>query len=1375
MARYLTGLLFLLLVASPTWALEVPNLLKDWQGWVLQDEAQQFCPVAASGEQKECVWPSELTLAATEKGAEFKIAVDLFAPAWVDLPGGPGFWPLEVKNAGALIPVRMSDERPQVYLPIGRHQLTGRFSWASLPRTLPVPEALGIVHLTLGGKTVEQPSLESAGQLWLAAQEAAEEAESDSLSLKVYRKLEDGIPMLLTSQLDLEVSGAEREVLLGPWLLPGFTPRAFTSDLPAKLEANGQLRVQVKPGQWTLTLVAHNLSSKPTLVLPAASDLWPSQELWSFAAAPKLRSVQISGGASIDPSQTTLPQEWRSLPAYLMEAGQGLVVEELFRGNPNPPQDELRLTRDIWLDFSGAGLTFSDKITGKLNQSARLDLAKPFELLKADVNRNAQVVTQVEPGGAGVELRESNLRLEGEGRVAMARQFLVSAWGSDMAAVNWNIHLPPAWSLFYASGADSAGGSWVTLWGLFDIFLVLIIVIALGKIVRPWVGALALVCLLLTYHRSGAAVSIWLNLAAVLALLPWVSGGFARWLKRYTWLSFASLLLVLISFSIAQVRFGLYPQLEMADDSEGMMEYLFDGFALKKKQESPAPASVAMSEKVDAISAEDMGNFPDSSAEEVVVTGARAKSRNLAESLQRVTGVSMKNSLPPATQQIDPSQQTQTGPGVPQWNHNRVYLSWSGPVTADQTTHLYWVPPWINRPGYFLAAFLPWVLAFALWQASGLLRINLPSKPFGRALGVLILMSLGSSLVLQTPDALAEEASAKSAEIQSVKTQSSEPSPALLAELKTRLLKAPLCLPDCVAIESVNLQAKDDTLRLELVIHALAPSIYTLPASLSSWWPQEALLNGERASVRQSDDELEVALLPGRQNLVLLGNLNGRASVPLAFGLSINNLKSEVTGWRLSGEPTPAAPSSSLQLTRTQGASVNADKRLTQAPMAPFVRIERRLQLGLEWSIETEVTRIAPATGPINLAVPLLPGEAPLSSQPNAQGLMPVSLANDEESFSWTSRLKIAPALALSAPEQPNWVEEWQLEAAAQWHVEAEGLPSLGNSLSPTWQPWPGEKLQIKIGKPPAVKGDNLTLQSVALTQQVGQKAQDFTLQLNFISNQGQDFKLKLPPEAKLTQVQRDAAVLPPIMQDGLVKLPIKPGNQTFTVQWQLPQALPIHLSTAALDLGLPARNINLNIQLPQDRWVLLLGGPQMGPALLFWGVLFVVLGIAWALGKSGKAHLKSYEWVLLSLGVVAQNLGILFVLAAWFAALTWRGQQSGWAGRRYKALQIGLVCLSLLALGMLISGIPQGLLSAPDMQIHPAYDGLKWYSDYTSGLLPQAWVISVPMWVYRVSMLLWSLWIAFALMRWLKWGWQQINAGGFWPADNPIVETQQP
>jgi hypothetical protein len=29
--------------------------------------------------------------------------------------------------------------------------------------------------------------------------------------------------------------------------------------------------------------------------------------------------------------------------------------------------------------------------------------------------------------------------------------------------------------------------------------------------------------------------------------------------------------------------------------------------------------------------------------------------------------------------------------------------------------------------------------------------------------------------------------------------------------------------------------------------------------------------------------------------------------------------------------------------------------------------------------------------------------------------------------------------------------------------------------------------------------------------------------------------------------------------------------------------------------------------------------------------------------------------------------------------------------------------------------------------------------------------------------MLVWALWLAFALLKWLQWGWQSFSAGGYW------------
>ena len=91
---------------------------------------------------------------------------------------------------------------------------------------------------------------------------------------------------------------------------------------------------------------------------------------------------------------------------------------------------------------------------------------------------------------------------------------------------------------------------------------------------------------------------------------------------------------------------------------------------------------------------------------------------------------------------------------------------------------------------------------------------------------------------------------------------------------------------------------------------------------------------------------------------------------------------------------------------------------------------------------------------------------------------------------------------------------------------------------------------------------------------------------------------------------------------------------------------------------------------------------------------------------------------------------------------------------------------LSLQALSALAAAVAEGLLGQPAMQI--AGNGsqagqLLWYQDRTGETLPQPWVISVPLWVYRLLMLAWALWLANSLLNWLRWGWGRFSADGLW------------
>src|SRR6185295_19484230 len=99
-------------------------------------------------------------------------------------------------------------------------------------------------------------------------------------------------------------------------------------------------------------------------------------------------------------------------------------------------------------------------------------------------------------------------------------------------------------------------------------------------------------------------------------------------------------------------------------------------------------------------------------------------------------------------------------------------------------------------------------------------------------------------------------------------------------------------------------------------------------------------------------------------------------------------------------------------------------------------------------------------------------------------------------------------------------------------------------------------------------------------------------------------------------------------------------------------------------------------------------------------------------------------------------------------------------------ALQIALVVWTLIAIVFLYRAAQQGLALRPDMQVAGGGSSdkvLSWYQDRVDGALPRPFVLSLPLWVYRLAMLAWSLWLALRLIRWLPWGWSSFTSGRLW------------
>ncbi len=340
---------------------------------------------------------------------------------------------------------------------------------------------------------------------------------------------------------------------------------SLDADLPALLTAEGRLRVQVRPGQWELTLVARAAAPAATVARPNAVEPWPSDEIWSFATEPRLRVSALEGAESVDADRSGVPSDWRALPSYRVVAGQSVNVVERSR-NDAAQANRLHLARDLWLDFDGGGFTARDRVSGSMSSRWRLDMGAPYVMTMASIDEDNLLVTQgAEPGLQGVELRAANVNLTTTARLARDGAVPVSGYRESFDDVNTTLHTPPGYRLVAAPGADRAGGAWLERWRLLDVFVVLIITVAAWRLLGPVAGGIALVALVVAFHEPDVPRWTWLNLVVALALLRVApEGRLGNFARRYQWVSIALVALLLVPFTIDQVRLALHPQLELS-------------------------------------------------------------------------------------------------------------------------------------------------------------------------------------------------------------------------------------------------------------------------------------------------------------------------------------------------------------------------------------------------------------------------------------------------------------------------------------------------------------------------------------------------------------------------------------------------------------------------------------------------------------------------------------------------------------------------------------------------------------------------------------------------------------------------------------------
>lgn len=1336
---------------------DVPDALKNWIPWALHGHENKRCPyIYNNADETICAWATTLDVKLRHNGGHFIQQWQVFAPSWLRLPGNIEHWPQNIRlNGKSVTVIQDQDGLPALFANKGKLKIEGDFIWSALPETLTLPGNTGLVSLTLNGKASAFPVIDEQHRLWLSKKTDSEKQnESDQLELQVFRKISDDIPMKIHTHMVLKVTGKQREVTLGPVPVNHFIPMSMHSQLPAQLESSGMLRIQVRPGIWVMDIVTRSAAEMESLLLEKISAPWPKQELWVFEAHNNYRLVDIQN-PSIDARQTNLPNHWKTLPTYLMNHGDQLKMITIRRGNPQPEPDQLALTRNLWLDFNGGGYTFQDHIQGTITSGWRLETAPLLDLGRIAINGEPQLITRLSESSkkSGVEVRRGQLQLSADGRIASDQRVLpVAGWDKEFRTIQTSLHLPPGWSVFFASGTDNQPNTFTQRWSLLDLFLVLVISVAVARLWSwPW-GVVALVTMTLIWHEPNAPHYTWLNLLIAIALVKVLPANrFALWVRGYRHASLILLVLLLVPFLIQQARVGLHPQLaehyaqqagfELFDQTANFSdadEARFDQPVMKREQSvmSPKPDMPERRSKI-------VGSVADS-----IGLPTLSKNYNL----------------------IDPSANIQTGYGLPSWSWQQIDLSWNGPVVKDQDFRLLLIPPTLNRILNFarIALIISLVLLFIGYAWSGLFsRIRQTHN--------LIAICFITGFIIASSSFSPPSEAAETL-----------PNENLLKQLRDKLLTPPNCLPHCAQASRLHINASQRSLQIRLEIHSAENTAVPLPGDIKSWHPANVLVDGKPAAALQRDSHgtLWIQLNKGVHQITLQGPIDNIAHFTIALPLLPKLVTQEIKGWRLDGVHQNGRVDSQLQFSRKTVAGDAKDLNFEQSTLPSFVYVERTLRFGIDWSVETQVVRASPSGAAIVLNVPLLDGETVTSDINVQNNQVVVNMSPQQTEFGWHSTLRKSSTLTLRTSDNPDWFEIWRADISPIWHANIKGIAPVSHYDSsrqwlPEWHPWPSESVHLELTRPIGVEGKTFTIDNSQLNVTTSKRASHYQLQINLRSSQGGKHQFIMPIGTELQSVKINNRAMPIRLDQQVLTLPITPGAQLIDIEWRQRDELGHFFQTPVIQLGSDSTNSRTRIQFNRDRWLLFVGGPRLGPAVLFWGVLIVLALISIGLGRYKPIPLKSWHWFLLAIGLTQVSIWWGLVFLSSFFALAYRQQSaSRFKPWLFNLMQIGIAMLLVVAAIILIVSIHQGLLGHPDMQIagnNSSSYYLNWYQDRIDDALPSPWIFSVSLIWYRVLMLLWALWLAMAVIRWSKWAWQCYATGGLWKASRKPMRPPQP
>jgi hypothetical protein len=583
-----------------------------------------------------------------------------------------------------------------------------------------------------------------------------------------------------------------------------------------------------------------------------------------------------------------------------------------------------------------------------------------------------------------------------------------------------------------------------------------------------------------------------------------------------------------------------------------------------------------------------------------------------------------------------------------------------------------------------------------------------------------------------------------------------------------------VCEGACVQVPTLSFVVTDSEVRLAAEVHAGERAAYQLPGPVSRWLPASIEIDGRAAGALLLGDDgyLHVRLEPGRHRVQARGPMVGR-QLSLDPGTPPRWVTIDAPGWEVSGLSESGQIDGSLGFVRPLPVDDSRGPSAEEAPttLPTWARVTRTFSLGVSWSVRTELARASPKGSLIVVRMPLLPGERVTSADVSVDGgVATLRLTGDGELVGFDSVLEPRPVVGLTAAAGAGYSERWVVRCSPIYRCDASGIAPVQHQDAGRWEPvfapWPGEKLTLSVVRPAAATGQTATIDSARLELRPGVRSLRAELAAHARLSTQTRYELVLPEGSQVDQLSVDGRSEPIRQAGSTLELVLAPGTHELRVGWQAPEGIQALFVTPNVRFGAELINAEVSVHLPDGRWLLAAGGPGWGPAILFWGHLVLILLLAPVLGRLPRSPLRVWQWALLGLGLTQVPLLVAGIVFGWFFVMAFLDLERPESPFWFNVRQLLLLLFTLGFLVCLFAAVYDSLLETPHMEVAGSGSSerlLHWYLDRTADALPVVWVLNLSLWVWRGVMLLWALWLAHSLLRWLQWGWQGFSSGGVW------------